>query len=95
MPDLNKMTFGNTLTVFDATQGYMNSSVYPNPANEHETRRQLMTPPNELKDYINNTASYQGTDPEDVVRLRVNGNGIEFSRDNENWTVAGITYREV
>lgn len=40
---------------FDPVSGFLDDSAYPDPKDETETREQLMTPHNQVKDYLNNT----------------------------------------
>lgn len=39
----------------EADDGFLNANIYPNPANQLETRKQLQSQHTQLQDYINNT----------------------------------------
>lgn len=39
----------------EADDGFLNANIYPNPANQLETRKQLQSQHTQLQDYVNNT----------------------------------------
>lgn len=63
--------------------GFLDSSSFPDPSNETQTREQLQELHNQVRDYINKMLTMLGTE---AVMLRINAvNAIEFSIDGENW----------
>lgn len=69
---------------FSPTDGFRDSSYFPDPGSETETRDQLQTLHDQTRDFIN-TYLLTLSDGQ-VVRLRINDGTIEYSEDGETWT---------
>ena len=78
----------------EADDGFLNANIYPNPANQLETRKQLQSQHTQLQDYVNNTVvPALGTIPTKVSDLDNDTGFITADAVNlENYYTKDETY---
>lgn len=79
---------------YTPANGFRDTTAYPNPANEIDTRNQFQTPLDQVRDYINSIATKYG---DDVVKFRIGPNKeLQFSIDGSNWiSLPGLDFEVV
>lgn len=82
---MNHLTYGS----FDSTNAdiaFTEANGYTNPASESETRKQLSYPLKEIKDFLHDAISIDGSD--NVIQLRVSGGKVQYRTTGNTWTDA-------
>ena len=78
---------------FNPATGLKNSSAFPNPVNETETRAQFQELHDQTRDYINDVVTLLG-DTSTVIQLRISPSSTIQYRENDSDTwhsIAGVT----
>lgn len=80
---------------YNPTRIFKDTSAFPNPTNETNTREQFSLPLEQVRDYINRITCINADG--NVVRLRLTETmSLEYSADNSNWfDVKGLSYTVV